>query len=69
VRFVGSSTVSFNQATSPELSAFTSYLNSNYKLPSRNTLVSQIGEEASREKKMIKDLLADAPMVSLNFKF
>ena len=68
-RFAGSSTISFNQAISAELGAFTSYLNPKYKLPSRNTLVSLIQEEADRAKDMIKDLLKEAPMVSLILKF
>jgi hypothetical protein len=62
-RYVAASTISFNQATSPELSEFTSYLNPAYKLPSRGTLTSMIQDEAGIAKDLIRSLLNDAPMV------
>jgi hypothetical protein len=63
-RYVAASTISFNQATSPELSKFLSYLNPVYKLPSRGTLTSMIQDEAELAKNLIRSLLNDAPMVS-----
>jgi len=67
-RLVGSSTIALNQASSSQLSAFTSYLNPSYKLPSRNTIVSLIGEECDHAKALIKRLLTAAPMVGFSLK-
>lgn len=62
-RVIGSSTTSFRQATSPELTDFVKYLNPVYKLPSRGTLTSNIQEEAARGKVLVQALLTNAPLV------
>lgn len=63
-RFVGQSTVSFHQASSPELESFCAYLNPDYKHPSRNTLVTSIRQEAERASRLLKNLLREASIVS-----
>lgn len=67
-RFTAASTISFNQASSPELRAFTSSLNPAYTLPSRGTITSNIQKEAHIAQDLIRKILAAAPMVSLNLK-
>jgi len=66
-RFIGSSTVSFRQASSPEFASFSTYLNPEYRHPSRQTLVKHIFEEADRAANLLKQLLDEAPIVSAIF--
>lgn len=62
-RVAGSSTSSYRQLVSDELSEFHNYLNPSYNAPSRQTLVTNIAKEATRAKDMIAGLLKNAPMV------
>jgi hypothetical protein len=63
-RAIGPSSTSFRQTTSARFSKFISYVNPDYHLPSRQTLVNNIAKEASRAKEMISELLKNVPMVT-----
>lgn len=65
-RFAGSSTISFRQASSLKLSQFTTFLNPQYRHPSRETLVKQIREEAAQTVNLIKQLLRESLIVSIS---
>jgi hypothetical protein len=64
-RLIGPSTISLRQATSPDFADFATYLNPSFHPPSRQTLVKNIREEANRASGLIKQLMSDAPMVSI----
>jgi hypothetical protein len=63
-RFVGPSTVSLRQAASPEFAKFCTYLNPDYKLPSRQTIANNIFAESKQVEKLIQKFLNEAPIVS-----
>lgn len=68
-RLIGSSTISFQQASSCQLSAFTKYLNPEYQHPSRQTLVEHIYSEANEAMKLLKKILDDSPMANFFYIF